>query len=299
MTYQRILYFLQTIKSGSISKAADQLYISAPALSKQLNKLEDEMGGKLFERTSKGIRLTELGEYAADKLSELDQSYRNTIKAIREHAMGERPRIRIGFFIGLPTDTLITPIISFLIVNYPSYRIDFELFESADNSEHFFSGELDLLFTDIIEGQNTNNSHIYEFERSTPAIVVSRKHPWAEKSAVTKDEMSEMTLLKLRNDSSAAIYSKAQAFFNSIPCSSETLVPNYLTLIELLKQGNAFAVLPMRLVDQTHFTTIPYPENDVCFCTVLIHKQDSKLPGLADIVRSIAEKFGLKDLGVL
>ena len=53
--------FLKVVETGSISKAANELFISQPALSQQLKKLEKEFNAKLFTRSNKGIELTKEG----------------------------------------------------------------------------------------------------------------------------------------------------------------------------------------------------------------------------------------------
>ena len=53
--------FIQTADSGSFLKAAERMYISANAVTKQINLLEDRLGVKLFVRSSQGLTLTEAG----------------------------------------------------------------------------------------------------------------------------------------------------------------------------------------------------------------------------------------------
>lgn len=54
--------FYTVANAGNISKAAKELYISQPAISKSIQKLEDSLGTKLFERSSRGVTLTDAGE---------------------------------------------------------------------------------------------------------------------------------------------------------------------------------------------------------------------------------------------
>ena len=54
--------FYEVAKSGNISKAAKELYISQPAISKSISKLEDNIGVTLFSRNSRGVSLTLEGE---------------------------------------------------------------------------------------------------------------------------------------------------------------------------------------------------------------------------------------------
>ena len=54
--------FLCVVEAGSFSKAAEQLYLSAPAVIKQINSLEASLGMKLFDRTHRGLVVTEAGQ---------------------------------------------------------------------------------------------------------------------------------------------------------------------------------------------------------------------------------------------
>lgn len=54
--------FLRVAEAGSFSKAAEEMFITAPAVIKQINLLEDGLGVKLFTRTHRGLLLTEAGK---------------------------------------------------------------------------------------------------------------------------------------------------------------------------------------------------------------------------------------------
>ena len=81
----RILrYFLAVADEGNITRAAERLHVSQPALSTQLAALEDELGQKLFERGARGIALTEKGsalKRRADDLVELAERIEAEIKS--------------------------------------------------------------------------------------------------------------------------------------------------------------------------------------------------------------------------
>ena len=81
----RILrYFLAVADEGNITRAAERLHVSQPALSTQLAVLEDELGHKLFERSARGIALTEKGlalRQRADDLVDLAERVEAEIKA--------------------------------------------------------------------------------------------------------------------------------------------------------------------------------------------------------------------------
>ena len=62
MRYDALRYFVEIAEQGSINRAAEALYVSQPNLSTAIRSLEEELGVKLLERTSKGVRLTEEGQ---------------------------------------------------------------------------------------------------------------------------------------------------------------------------------------------------------------------------------------------
>lgn len=79
MELKQLKYFAKIAQVGSVNKAAEELYISQPTMSKTLHALETKLGAKLFIRTSKGMQLTAQGrvllEYAQNALKNVDMMY--------------------------------------------------------------------------------------------------------------------------------------------------------------------------------------------------------------------------------
>lgn len=71
MKLYQVEYLMATVESGSISKAADELIVSRPAVSRAIKDLEDEFGVQLLQRTTAGIALTEAGKVFYDKCRQL------------------------------------------------------------------------------------------------------------------------------------------------------------------------------------------------------------------------------------
>ncbi|WP_084812963.1 LysR family transcriptional regulator [Exiguobacterium sp. SH31] len=71
MELQQLRYFLAVASEKNITRAAEHLRLSQPALSRQIHQLEDSLGGPLFERSQGGVTLTERGYYLAEHAKEM------------------------------------------------------------------------------------------------------------------------------------------------------------------------------------------------------------------------------------
>lgn len=76
MTFLQLTFAVEVAKNTSINKAAEQLYTSQSNVSNSIKALEDELGIKIFDRTKKGISITETGReflsYAQEILDKMD-----------------------------------------------------------------------------------------------------------------------------------------------------------------------------------------------------------------------------------
>ena len=95
--------FITLTKYNSINAAADALFISSPALQQQINRLESEIGFKLFERGAAGIRLTPAGETFLDGVIKLRSDMESLLARCRETESLNKC-LRVGAILGLQPD---------------------------------------------------------------------------------------------------------------------------------------------------------------------------------------------------
>lgn len=123
LNYYRIFY--EAAKVGNISKAAETLYISQPAVSKSINKLEQSLGHTLFTRSKKGVKLTEEGQTLYDHLTKAFDSIdtaEQALKRIRQLGMGQ---LRIGVSTSLCKHILLSYLQDFIREN-PHVKVSIE-----------------------------------------------------------------------------------------------------------------------------------------------------------------------------
>lgn len=99
--------FIVVADLGSFSKAADELYISSTAVIKQINLLEQELGLQLFERTHRGIRLTNAGRSIYGDAKYMIQYAKDSITRAHNAMQGEEKIVRIGSSLMTPAEFIL------------------------------------------------------------------------------------------------------------------------------------------------------------------------------------------------
>ena len=296
--YQRIRYFLKAAQTGSFSTAASEMFVSAQALTKQIGVLEDELGGRLFDRSPQGVKLTHFGVFAQQKLTLITEEFDKIIGDLKRFAQNDKERITIGIFSALPREELVTPIVSFLLASYPDYQISLEMIELEEGRKKLMDGHLDLLLTNVHEQDNLFGYQCLSFGTHETRIVVSLTHPWVMKDAVTVEDMKEAVFLKMKMDDDHYLVPREENFYFNVPCKSVREVHNFDTLMILLRQGAGFALIPMAFLDMSRaqVKSFPCPGRSLTFHTALIYNKANQLQGLKHIVSDLKEEFDLKEI---
>ena len=79
-------YFVETARTGNMTKAAENLYISQPALSKTIGMLEKELGIALFERTGRGLKLNQYGREYYERTNKVLEELEDARRRIQDAA---------------------------------------------------------------------------------------------------------------------------------------------------------------------------------------------------------------------
>jgi DNA-binding transcriptional LysR family regulator len=97
MDLRRLRYFVAVAEELSFNRAALRLRISQPPLSNQIKQLEEELGVRLFERSSRGVRMTEAGEALLDEARRIFVQLEQTTRVVQRVGHGEVGRLTLGF----------------------------------------------------------------------------------------------------------------------------------------------------------------------------------------------------------
>lgn len=153
----------------SISKAAQKLYISQPSLSVMIQRIEDEVGVPLFDRTSKPIRLTEAGqEYikATEEILHIEKAFENYLQACQSLQTGS---LTIGSN-QLLSSLVLPRYIGRFIAQYPGIHLNLVDDNSVVLENMAIAGQLDLVIDNHPLDRNVFEQHILRKEHLLLAV---------------------------------------------------------------------------------------------------------------------------------
>jgi molybdate transport repressor ModE-like protein len=96
MNRNHLALFHAVAQAGGISRGAERLHVSQPAVSKQIKELEDALGIRLLERLPRGSRLTDGGKLLAQYVQRMAVVEEETARAIEEFRGLKRGRLAVG-----------------------------------------------------------------------------------------------------------------------------------------------------------------------------------------------------------
>lgn len=175
--------FLAVIEEGSLRRAAIRLRLSQSALSRQMQALEHELGGRLLERTSTGVRPTNGGYALAAKASALLASHDATIIEVRRLLRGENEHLRVGS-IGSAAQEYLGRAIAALRRTHPKTKVKLLDLSPGEQISALRHGEIDVALTD--HGGELLAKDFYTRKLATVPSVVAlpASHPLACRKAV-------------------------------------------------------------------------------------------------------------------
>lgn len=183
-------HFLAAYEMGSLGKAAAQLGLSQPALSKSIRKLETELDVPLFQRTTKGVTPTPYADTLARRSQAIQADVHSSIVELHKLKQGEVGEAKIGIAPALSPDFM-PDVVSRIAASHPSIKITvFEaLYEGI--SQAVVRGELDFALTNLPPRGVAPDLEWRELFRDHFVVCCSKAHPLARKGKVQLAELLE------------------------------------------------------------------------------------------------------------
>ena len=175
---------LELAKTKNFNRAAENLYISQPTLTYQINSIEQEIGFRLFDRSGKGASLTPAGEQFIATIRDISQQLNRAIEQGQNFAVKYRDNIRIGMYVRSSIYYL-PQIINLFHETEPSVSIT-PLFDYHNSVDRFLAGETDILFAIRDSIRHIPDIRIHPFYNSRFYLVCRSDDVLASKKIIKK-----------------------------------------------------------------------------------------------------------------
>jgi DNA-binding transcriptional LysR family regulator len=191
MELRQLRYFVAVAETGNISTAAKKIFLTQPALSRQIKALETEIGQCLLERRAHSVHLTPVGEGLLREARELLQHADQVLERVR--GAGRGVRLRVGYAPSLASGILSVAVENFTQA-HPDAKVELFDLSTGEMLAELESNKLDIILT-VASDTKTRGLTWTPLVRTAWKLAVNRKHPLANRPRVTPDQMAREPLL--------------------------------------------------------------------------------------------------------
>lgn len=242
LDYYKIFY--EVAKSGSITNAANNLFISQPAITQTINKLEDKLGATLFIRQNKGIILTEVGKEIFEKVEKALLNFSQVKKIVLDFNHLVKGELKLASGTNIAKAFLTKPLLKFKKV-YPNVKITLIDEISSKLHQKLKDGKVDLVLSQ--KGDYENESFEYK-KLITEKYSFFCSPNYLLKDNLTKKELEEQTFILANSGSGGRVYFDELCKKNNLQIQSNFSVAGFNMIVDLVKNGGGIGFVPQYVI---------------------------------------------------
>jgi LysR family transcriptional regulator, regulator for metE and metH len=243
-------------RQGSLTAAAEKLFLTQSALSHSIKKLEQQLGTDIWLREGRSLRLTQAGQYMLAVANRLLPQLSLAEERLRQFAQGERGTLRIGMECH-PCYQWLLKVVSPYLADWPDVDVDVKQKFQFGGIGALFGYEIDMLVTpDPLYKPGLVFQPVFDYEQ---VLVVNHQHPLAKSAYIVPEQLSNETLITYPVEIDRLdIYNQ---FLQPAGISPHVHKPIETTdiMLQMVASGRGVAALPRWLVEeyQSRFDVTP------------------------------------------
>lgn len=243
-------------QQGSLTAAAEKLFLTQSALSHSMKKLEQQLGTDIWLREGRSLRLTQAGQYLLAVANRLLPQLALAEERLRQFAQGERGTLRIGMECH-PCYQWLLKVVSPYLAAWPDVDVDVKQKFQFGGIGALFGYEIDMLVTpDPLYKPGLLFQPVFDYEQ---VLVVNKQHALASLEYVLPEQLTQETLITYPVEIDRLdIYNQ---FLQPAGISPQVHKPIETTdiMLQMVASGRGVAALPRWLVEesQSRFAVVP------------------------------------------
>lgn len=295
----QIEYILAVCEHGSISKAADAIMVSRPAVSRAVKEVEEEYGMSLFRRTTSGVELTEAGELLYERCRKLQQlmlELDKDMRVLRAEMEGKKARmVTVG--LSYTARCCIMPFLKAFKERYPDVTLTLTDVYYSYLDTRILNDKYDLEIT-LSEGGEEENIGYLDIGVSFFAFCCGRNHPLAKQKQVTVSQIRDeafvsLTGLDAKNNQLLRLFAK----FDWQP-NIAYLTAQVSSLRSMIKEGICCSVQPIQSMEHDpEIVTIPIEGVEPLKLRMIWNKEQRQNSACRDFIDFADSFFREKPIG--
>ncbi len=210
MEIRHLKYLMAVGQELHFGRAADKLFITQPALSRQIQQLEEELGVKLLERNKRNVALTTAGAYLIDEAEYIVNHLSHVIESTKRKAKGEEGEVRIGF-VGSAMQDVIPDLLVRLNQEYPKLHTSLDELSNKEQLSALIHDRLDIGFVRM-ERVSTDYGQKVVFEDSF-SLVLPSDHQLTAGTFVSLNQLRDERFILFSHEYSQEYYENIMSIF--------------------------------------------------------------------------------------
>ena len=206
MTLNHLKYFIAVARCLSFTEAARSLFMTPPALSRQIQAMEAELGTQLFVRDKKTLKLTPGGSALYNKLPDFLRQYEEMMAESRNANRGFEGQLRVGILDVYDASELFPPVVEAFQRNNPGIRLTLERFSLGELPERLYDNKLDIVCTYGFSLFDKPDLMTVDVQKFDSCVMLNRNHPLANKPDLTLDDLRQERFVQLGAEASGEGY---------------------------------------------------------------------------------------------
>lgn len=195
MEMHQLRYVAAVARTGNFSRAAERCHVSQPSLSQQIQKLEAELGGRLFDRLKRTVRLTAAGEAFLPRAARILEEVEAARREASEAGSLSRGAVSVGVLPTIAPYLLPGPMAAFTR-KYPGVAVTVQEDTTARLLQHALACEIDFALASL--PIHDERLEIRELFTEELLLALPPGHPLARKRAVTGGDLERERLIVMK-----------------------------------------------------------------------------------------------------
>lgn len=243
MELRHLRYFQAVGEALSFTRAAAQLRVAQPALSRQVQDLEDEIGVDLLRRSRRGVKLTAEGKLFLEEVRSLLKQTDDAVEKVRALARGQYGELHIGYAAG-PTAELLAPALSAFQKAFPQVNVVLHDLSRNQVVEGLQNGSLELAVTPHAAALQVEGIEFEVLQKQALYVALPPGHPLCPLKAIPLGKLAAQPLVGLRREDNPSYYQAIEELFAPVGIKPRVAVEcdTFSSLLTAVEAGRGIAL---------------------------------------------------------